>query len=87
MKQEQAEKLLSRLSAAYPAMKLKDESAELFIEKVMGERFEDALVGVEKIIETSRFFPSWAELREAIPRETASEYMERVLRERGIEAC
>jgi hypothetical protein len=68
MEQAQAEKLLGRLVAAYPSRKLTDDSVELFIEKLSNERYEDARVGVEKVIETGKFFPSWAELREAMPK-------------------
>lgn len=81
MEAEQAEKLLGRLAAAYPSRQLTDDSVELFIEKLSKERYEDARVGVEKVIETGKFFPSWAELREAIPRESAADFMARVRRE------
>jgi hypothetical protein len=83
MEQAQAERLLGRLVAAYPSRQLTDDSVELFIEKLAKERFEDASVGVEKVIETGKFFPSWAELREAIPHETAAEFMARVKREKA----
>lgn len=91
MTDEQALELYYLLVSAFPSKELSDESTALFLGRFILEDFDLARVAVDYVIDNNKFFPSWAEVKSAIPCETDSARAERVesivaMREAELEA-
>ena len=64
---EEAETCIKRLQSYYPNMAKLDELAvSAWMEEIGPLRFEDCVIGIKEIARVSKFFPSIAEVLEAI---------------------
>ena len=66
MTPDQADAIIAELNICFPAKNLVVEEVRRWEQNLERFHFEDARVAVKKIENVSRFFPSWAEFREAI---------------------
>lgn len=67
MKLEEAQTWVAKLKAAYPSSKALDEvTGDLFTETVMGMDSRDFAVAFKDMTATLKFFPSLAEMHEAV---------------------
>lgn len=62
---DQAIRLTRRLMAAFPDSGATDDTAALFVEKMIGLEADAAVRATERLVETSRRFPAVADLYEA----------------------
>lgn len=66
MTPDQADAIIAELNICFPSKNLVVEEVRRWEQNLEKFHFEDARRAVKRIEDTSRFFPSWAEFREAI---------------------
>ena len=68
---EEADRGMKKLQASYPTMaKLDEASVTAYVQEIIMLRWDDFAAGAKEIVQTSKFFPSIAELLEASSRAT-----------------
>jgi hypothetical protein len=63
---DQADAIIAELNICFPSRQLIVEEVRRWEENLLPFHYEDAKMAVKRIEENSRFWPSWAEFREAI---------------------
>ena len=65
MNLDQADAIIAELNICFPSRQLLVEEVKRWEDNLLQFHFDDAKKAVKRIEETSRFWPSWAEFREA----------------------
>lgn len=63
---DEADQIIAELNICFPSKKLLVEEVKRWEQNLEPFHFEDAKVAVKHIEDTLRFFPAWADFREAI---------------------
>lgn len=83
MNLDQADMVIAELNVCFPSKKLIVEEVKRWEQNLLVYHYEDAVKAVKIIEDTSKFWPSWAEFREAItPMHKERLWIEKERRER-----
>jgi hypothetical protein len=63
MTEDEADYVLAQLSVAFPSKTLSVPEVHLWVEKLSPYAFDDGMAAVKRIMDTAKFWPSWAEFR------------------------
>ncbi len=63
---DQADAIIAELNICFPSRQLIVEEVRRWEDNLLPYNYEDAKMAVKRIEDTCRFWPSWAEFREAI---------------------
>lgn len=66
MTRQEAQAIMARLTAYYPRVDLSPEHVEIWVGELMAYPRDAAAAAAEKIKNTSKWFPSWAEFRDVL---------------------
>lgn len=66
MTYDEADKIIAELNICFPSKKLLVEEVKRWEQNLLEYEYEDAQKAVKHIEDTLRFFPAWADFREAL---------------------
>jgi len=76
MNEDESDYILAQLSVAFPTKKLTVPEVSLWGRKLSSFDYETALGALDQVIDTCKFWPSWAEFREALIASRPKEVLE-----------
>lgn len=87
MTHDEADAIIAELNICFPSKQLIVEEVKRWENNLAQFHYDDAKRAVKRIEDTSRFWPSWAEFREAImPMHKERQWIEKEKRERDQKA-